>query len=94
MSKPLDKPLKVVVVVLVVLAFTCFGTGRYLDTLYYESRPRQPQPAEGRIFSQSVYHGTIVYLTRREQLALNYASPLGFLILMGAWSIYHRGNWR
>ena len=48
----------------------------WLDNYYYQTRPRQPDPASGRVFPQHV-KGTVgsapVYLTRIENLPYQYA---------------------
>lgn len=84
---------KVIVGILLCLAFLCFGITWCLDVLYYQTRPNQPQPLEDRIYGTHVYRGGFVYLTHGEQLALHYSSPLGFLIgVVGAFLLY-RGRW-
>lgn len=81
---------KSLIVVLVCLAFGGFQTSSYLDDLYYQTRPRQPDVAAGRVYPMHVHHGTQVYVARNEELAIELAGPAGFLIFTIALFIYYR----
>jgi hypothetical protein len=61
------------------LAFSCFAASWYLDDLYFQTRPREPQLTEGRVYAKYVHHVALVYLTRSEKLALEFSTPAGLL---------------
>jgi hypothetical protein len=76
-------------------SFACFGVAIYLILLYANTLPRVPQPELGRVYSLN-NHGTVVYLTQRENFALiglfivSVALFTIFAWLTGAWR--WRGN--
>ena len=60
----------------------------FLDTYYYQYSPREPRPAEGRIYPKNVHHGAHVYLTRGEELmpsllAISFALWFGTALYFG-----------
>jgi hypothetical protein len=67
----------------------------WLDDYYYRTRPRQPDPAAGRIFPENV-KGTTgaarVYLTNTEILPFRYAEY--FLIAFFAAAALLESRWR
>jgi len=50
----------------------------YLHKEYADTRPTEPRPAEGRVYPLNV-HGTVVYLTRIEDIAVTWLLPGGML---------------
>lgn len=61
------------------LAIAGFALEIYLDGYYCRSRPTTPQPSEGRVVRHVVCHGTVVYLTRKEDLAFGVVIPSIFI---------------
>ena len=58
---------KSMIVALILLAATCFIYILYLDSYYHLNGAREPQPEEGRIYPETVHHGTHIFLTEREK---------------------------
>jgi hypothetical protein len=61
-----------------------------LGAYYYDYRPAEPQPDQGRIYATEVYKGTSVYLTGKEQLIYELIPPaiavsLTVGLLLNAW---------
>lgn len=57
-----------------------------LDAYYIENRPREPVPAEGRIYPKSlkVTYGATVYLTENESWCVDLIVPVTlFCVLVG-----------
>jgi hypothetical protein len=63
---------KAIVALLVALCFAILGTTICLDEHFYRTRPREPEPAAGRVYPQFVHHGARVFLTHTETLPLQY----------------------
>ena len=61
---------------IIVIIIICLGTTVFLQYDYMYSRPRVPQPENGRIYSLNV-HGTIVYLTQQEDSRLEWFEWIG-----------------
>ena len=80
---------RLVVILLVSLSFVAIALGVCQDTIYSETRPTSPRPAEGRVYAQHVHHGTLVYLTQMEKLAYEFA-PAVCVVLFGAGVFLHR----
>jgi len=56
----------------------------YLHKEYADTRPLQPRPEEGRVYPLNV-HGTVVYLTKIEDIASTWLLPSGMICaLIGA----------
>jgi len=51
----------------------------YTKTLYVNTRPQNPNPQEGRIYSLNV-HGTTVYLTRAEEFSADWMFDIGLVV--------------
>ncbi len=49
-----------------------------LEKEYVDTRPRQPRQEEGRVYPLSV-HGTVVYLTKTEDITATWLFPGGML---------------
>jgi hypothetical protein len=81
---------KALVVLILSLAFSSFAVSWYLDDLYYQTRPREPLPTEGRVYAKYVHHGALVYLTRAEKLTLEFSTPIGLFLGMAAAVIWWR----
>lgn len=61
----------------------CLGLWIYLNNHYAYARPNKPQPEIGRIYPLNI-HGTIVFLTEKEDLQLKglfYGTMLFFGII-------------
>ena len=75
---------KKIMILIAAIALICIFSGVYLDYHYVYTRPPTPQPEIGRIYKLNV-HGTIAYLTKEEDLQLNYLFWVGFIsIIIGA----------
>ena len=83
---------KFILIAAICLAFGAFALSWHLDGLYYQTRPSQPQLAEGRVYATYVHHGALVYLSRSEKWALEFSSPLGFLLGVTAVVLYWRSR--
>jgi hypothetical protein len=81
-SKLLQKSL---LILLIVLGITCFGSKLLLDSYFLGNRPREPRTEEGRTSSQfiKVNYGATVFLTQREHLLSESLMPmfLGFMLI-------------
>jgi hypothetical protein len=62
---------KIIIIFLGVAILMCLGFGVYLNYHYAYTRPEKPQPEIGRIYPLNV-HGTIVYLTKHEDLQIKW----------------------
>ena len=58
---------KLIVIVLMIIAFASLGSWVYLQNYYAYNRQSNPQQELGRVYRLNV-HGTIVYLTKGESL--------------------------
>lgn len=75
---------KIPAIIIAILFFVCLGSLMYLNEHYAYTRPEHPQPEIGRIYSLDV-HGTVVYLTKREDSQLQWLwYSLGALLLIAA----------
>ena len=70
-------------ILLVVLGLACFIAKLLLASYYLENRPREPRPAEGMIYPESikVSYGATVFLTEGEHLLFEWLMP-AFLVAM------------
>jgi hypothetical protein len=89
-KKTLSLGQKLVVVLLISLAFVSIGVSSYLDQLNFETRPRAPRPEEGRTHAFYVHHGTLVYLTQVETLAYRFVPPLCFVFFAAGFILRRR----
>jgi len=79
------------------LILFCFGVAAvafvyqlYLDNYYHLNAPRQPIPAEGRIYLEYVHHGSRVFLTKREQFDMDVLFPsvaIGSVLVGGLFAL-------
>jgi hypothetical protein len=83
---------KAIVLTCGILAFLALNGLWYLDFYYYAYSPRAPVPTEGRIYSDSVHHGTRVYLTECEYLSFRLLLPL--CIAFGLLAAYLHSRWQ
>jgi hypothetical protein len=75
---------KIVLVSCLVLFITCFLSSIVLDSYFIDNRPRQSQPAEGRIYPKSLKtsYGATVYLTEKEKMLSDLLFPFSFIIMV------------
>ncbi len=81
---------KVVILLFFGVAVTFFLYLLYLDNYYHLNAPRQPVPAEGRIYREIVHHGSQVFLTKREQFNLEVLIPsiaIGSFLIAGLFDL-------
>jgi len=62
---------KAIITILLAIFFSCLSVGIYLNYYYINNMPRNPQPELGRVNQLNV-HGSIVYLTKKEDSQLNW----------------------
>lgn len=79
---------RLLVIILISLSFGAIALDVCLDTVYSETRPNSPRPAEGRVYAQHVRHGTLVYLTQTEKLTYQFL-PAVCVVLFGAGVFLH-----
>ena len=74
---------KTILVSCSVLFITCFLSSIVLDAYFIDRRPRESQPAEGRIYPKYLKssYGATVYLTEREKMLSDLLFPLSFIII-------------
>jgi hypothetical protein len=68
---------KIIAIFLGTAISICIGLVVYLDYNYAYTRTERPQPEIGRIYPLNI-HGTIVYITRKEDLQLKWLFRGGF----------------
>jgi hypothetical protein len=84
---------KSLIIGLLILGFLSLGLRIYLDGYFYQNRPSEPIPIEGKVYSKNVQHGAYVYLTRNENLFFDLL-PLTFIILFVAGALLNmRWKW-
>jgi hypothetical protein len=67
---------KVTITILVAAFFAFVGYLIYLDIYYAYYMPRSPDPVTGRVYSVTVNHGFVVYVTQQERARLFFSRKL------------------
>jgi hypothetical protein len=75
--------MKTVTILLVIVAISCIGLLVFLSILYMHTMPETPQMEAKRVYPFNV-HGSIVYLTKGQELLLKLLFWGGGLTGMGA----------
>ena len=84
---------KSLIIGLLILSFVSLGLSVYLDGYFYLNSPREPIPAEGKVFPRNVHHGAHVYLTKNENLVFDLL-PAAFIILFASGALLNaRWKW-
>jgi hypothetical protein len=78
---------KILAVTLIIIFFSCLGTGIYLNYYYAYNRPLVPQPELGREYSLHV-HKTTVYLTEKESSQIDWLFIIMILSGLGGGALY------
>lgn len=73
---------KILVAGLLSTSFALILTAVWLDGYFCHNRPKDPSPAENRVYRTYVCHGGVVYLTRSESILFE-GLPVTFLLLFG-----------
>jgi hypothetical protein len=81
---------KIIAIFLCVAMFICLGLGVYLDNHYAYTRPEKPQPEIGRVYPLNI-HGTIVYLTKKEDLQMKwlFRGMMIFFVLIALFTFFY-----
>jgi hypothetical protein len=72
--------MKKVIIGLLTITFLCLGTEVFLAIHYMKTMPDKPQPELSRIHPFNV-HGSVVYLTREQELLLKWL--FGIMVASG-----------
>ena len=83
---------KSLIIGLIILSFAGLGLRISLDSYFYQNSPREPIPAEGKIYPENVYHGTHVYLTRTEDMVFDLL-PFALVFFIVAAFLNMRWKW-
>ncbi len=84
---------KSLIIGLIILSFISLGLRIYLDGHFYQSSPREPIPAEGKIYPRNVHHGAHVYLNRNEDLVFDLLVPAFIIFFVAGALLNVRWKW-
>jgi len=74
---------KPIIISLGVLTLLCLGVSVFFSIYYVNSMPEIPAPELDRVYPLNV-HGTIVYLTKNQDLLIKLSFWIGFFAGLGA----------
>ena len=81
--------MRILAVVLMLLGIASLSTSFEVASLYGRTRPRTPHEATGNVFPLNV-HGTVVYLTRGEELLQFWSFAGGMLVAIAGGALFER----
>ena len=84
---------KALIIALIILSFISLGLRVYLDSYFYQNSPKEPIPAEGKVYARNVHHGAHVYLTGHENLVFDLLVPAFIIFFVTGAYLNVRWKW-